>query len=319
MLAMCACVCVCVCIPACVHVFVHVRVCVCQHDITRESHHRSIALNSLLCSTPKLFPCSTQVLSWGDGSSGVLGHGDEVTCQLPMKIQGLDKREVYIIAASLSHCAAVSRDGCSFTWGSGGSGRLGHGDERPRWKPTQVAALAASHVTFIACGPSASAAIDSSGALFLWGDNFCGQLFHHDASPPAQGAELEVLSPRMFGGLPQGVAVAQVALGAYHTVVIASVTCAVYAWGDNTKGQLGSGDKKAHMQPYCVTGGVDVVGPSSMQRGHSVVCGELMTAVIDIQARKHCVLQPVFSFDFSCIHRGGCSHGVWVRWGWGMT
>jgi hypothetical protein len=63
-------------------------------------------------------------------------------------------------------------------------------------------------------------------------------------------------------------------LGAYHTAAIISVTCALYTWGDNSKGQvtvgfgssiqtiffftffwqLGSGDKKAYHAPYCVTG-----------------------------------------------------------------
>jgi hypothetical protein len=27
-----------------------------------------------------------QVLSWGDGSGGVLGHGDEIVCALPTKV-----------------------------------------------------------------------------------------------------------------------------------------------------------------------------------------------------------------------------------------
>jgi hypothetical protein len=29
---------------------------------------------------------SAQVLSWGDGCGGVLGHGDEIVCALPTKV-----------------------------------------------------------------------------------------------------------------------------------------------------------------------------------------------------------------------------------------
>lgn len=131
--------------------------------------------------------------------------------------------------------------------------RLGHGDEWHRWKPTPVSALAQSHVTFVACGPASSAAIDTNGQLYLWGDNFCGQLFPLAAQPEKTGAELEILLPRLFGGLPAGMVVTQVALGAYHTAAIASMTCDLYMWGDNTKGQLGSGDKKAYSAPFCAT------------------------------------------------------------------
>jgi alpha-tubulin suppressor-like RCC1 family protein len=71
--------------------------------------------------------------------------------------------------------------------------RLGHGDEWPRWKPTQVAALASHHVTSVACGPAASAAVDYNGQLYLWGDNFCGQLFLNEAQSDGTVSELEVM------------------------------------------------------------------------------------------------------------------------------
>jgi hypothetical protein len=78
-------------------------------------------------------------------------------------------------------------------FGSDCTNRLGHGDEWPRWKPTQVAALAAARVSFVACGPASSAAIDASGQLHLWGDNFCGQLFPRVGRPDATDAGLEVM------------------------------------------------------------------------------------------------------------------------------
>ena len=36
------------------------------------------------------------------------------------------------------HTAAITEDGHLWTWGHGGSGRLGHGDEANRWRPTRV-------------------------------------------------------------------------------------------------------------------------------------------------------------------------------------
>jgi alpha-tubulin suppressor-like RCC1 family protein len=119
----------------------------------------------------------------------------------------------------LQHCAAVSRDGSCFTWGCNASGRsvvpvpipnvfsiliavcrLGHGDEWPRWKPTQVTALASCHVTFVACGPASSAAIDSGGQLYLWGDNFCGQLIPCANAVQITGLEIEVMGCGGCGG-----------------------------------------------------------------------------------------------------------------------
>ena len=51
--------------------------------------------------------------------------------------------------------------------------------------------------------------------------------------------------------------------------------------------QLGSGDKKAYEAPLCVTSAGDSAASSALQRVHSVVCGEMMTAVIDLQVRTH--------------------------------
>lgn len=37
-----------------------------------------------------------QVLSWGDGSGGVLGHGDETVCALPAKVTSCEDKRVML-------------------------------------------------------------------------------------------------------------------------------------------------------------------------------------------------------------------------------
>jgi hypothetical protein len=89
--------------------------------------------------------------------------------------------------------------------------------------------------------------------------------------------------------------------------------------------QLGSGDKKPHNAPHCVslcTINANDAAPSQMQKAHSVVCSELMTAVVDVQASAQVlrfsnfvsVFFVRFSMDdFAC--RAVCSLGglgLWV-------
>ena len=69
------------------------------------------------------------VWSWGDGFSGRLGHGDEQRQLLPKKVEALAGRRVVAVAAGVNHSIATTADDAVFTWGKGGHGCLGHGED----------------------------------------------------------------------------------------------------------------------------------------------------------------------------------------------
>ncbi|GIL57699.1 hypothetical protein Vafri_12863 [Volvox africanus] len=68
---------------------------------------------------------SAQVLSWGDGASGQLGHGDRQPRHAPSAIEALWGLPVVQIAAGNKHSAAVTASGHAFLWGCNSFGQLG--------------------------------------------------------------------------------------------------------------------------------------------------------------------------------------------------
>jgi len=68
------------------------------------------------------------VWSWGTGSYGRLGHGDQQRQLLPKKIEAFAGQRVAAVSAG-THCLALTADGAVFTWGKGEDGCLGHGED----------------------------------------------------------------------------------------------------------------------------------------------------------------------------------------------
>lgn len=79
-----------------------------------------------------------QVLSWGDGEDGKLGHGDSLTLDSPKIIEALLAKRVFYVACGSAHSAAITSNGELYTWGQGQYGRLGHGDEISQYTPKLV-------------------------------------------------------------------------------------------------------------------------------------------------------------------------------------
>lgn len=104
----------------------------------------------------------------------VLGFGTSERHLLPRKIEDLE--DVVHIACGWDHSLAVSSTGALYTWGSGAHGKLGHGDEENRNRPTLVTALSSFRVVLAGGGSEHSAAITSSGELFTWGQSDGGRL-----------------------------------------------------------------------------------------------------------------------------------------------
>ena len=57
-----------------------------------------------------------EVFSWGNGDDGGLGHGDDISRNVPSRIESLSCIE-HIAAGPYSKSAAVNVDGSLFTWG----------------------------------------------------------------------------------------------------------------------------------------------------------------------------------------------------------
>jgi len=69
------------------------------------------------------------VWSWGNGDFGKLGHGDRQHQLLPNKVEAFADQRVVAVSAGGQHSIAITADGAVFTWGEGGHGCLGHGED----------------------------------------------------------------------------------------------------------------------------------------------------------------------------------------------
>jgi alpha-tubulin suppressor-like RCC1 family protein len=173
-----------------------------------------------------------EILSFGDGEFGKLGHGGEGNEMVPRLIEALNHVAVKQVAAGGVHSMVLTRDGDVFTWGYGGvGGQLGHGNMDSNLVPKRVEGL--TNVTDIAAGSFHSLAVGGGGAVYTWGHNDYGQLGLGD-----HGSSTKRLVPTEVPGVNEVVAVAA---GSYPSFVL-SRDGTVMACGSNRTGQLGLGD-----------------------------------------------------------------------------
>ncbi|WOK99091.1 PH, RCC1 and FYVE domains-containing protein 1 [Canna indica] len=218
-----------------------------------------------------------QLFTFGDGTFGVLGHGDRKSISIPREVESLKDLRTVRVACGVWHTAAVveimsgnsSSSNCSsgklFTWGDGDKGRLGHGDKEPRLFPTCVSHLIEPNFCQVACGHSLTVALTTSGHVYTMGSTVYGQL----GDPQADGK----LPVRVEGKLLKCF-VEEISCGDYHVAVLTSRT-EVYTWGKGANGRLGHGDADDRNTPTLVEALKD-------KQVRSVVCGSSFTAAICI-------------------------------------
>uniref|UniRef100_A0A667WVS1 Alsin Rho guanine nucleotide exchange factor ALS2 n=1 Tax=Myripristis murdjan TaxID=586833 RepID=A0A667WVS1_9TELE len=68
----------------------------------------------------------TEVWSWGRGTEGQLGHGDQLARLQPLCIKSLSGEEVIKVAAGCHHSLALTAQCQVYSWGSNMCGQLGH-------------------------------------------------------------------------------------------------------------------------------------------------------------------------------------------------
>jgi alpha-tubulin suppressor-like RCC1 family protein len=170
-----------------------------------------------------------QLFSWGANTSGQLGLAGLVS-SAPAAVPGLT--DIATFAAGWNHSLAIRGSGEVLGWGSNNVGQVGDGSRTQRNQPVVVTLPApARHV---AGGPSGSMALDSTAGHLAWGSIPLGD---------GQAAG--------FAGAPQrvrGVSFVRIAAGRSHVIALRS-DGSVWAWGENTSGQLGTGDRAARLVP----------------------------------------------------------------------
>lgn len=183
------------------------------------------------------------VWSWGWGAHGQLGTGDVEDRNAPVIIEELSGLRVVRLACGDRHSFAVTADGRVYAWGSNEFGQLG---VAPRGEtvlsPVCVSGLEGLVVVGLSSGDRHSAAVTNVGSVYTWGCGSDGQCGHGDFG--------DVGRPRVVEGMG-GENVASVHCG--HNFTLAVTDCGgVWAWGNNTYGQLGNGGEEKSAVPVKV-------------------------------------------------------------------
>ncbi len=177
------------------------------------------------------------------------GHGVRLDERFPRKVEAdRSKLGSFVrVACGDRHTAVVNDVGKVITFGSGQHGQLGHGNGADQLRPMLIAegALATQIVISIACGATTTAAVTSTGLLYLCG---FGESIHPKGCSNIQD------TPRLVKIKEP---VKQVACGQAHVLVLTDGGD-VYAFGMASYGQLGHGSRSNVRNPRLVLRGKEI-------------------------------------------------------------
>jgi len=161
----------------------------------------------------------------------MLGHGDNQDQWQPKEVEAFAGQRVVTVSAGEQHSLAITANGAVWSWGDGGHGRLGHGDEQRQLLPKKIEALAGQRVVAVSAGEH-SLALTADGAVWSWGGGASGKLGHGDLQNQLLPKKIEALA---------GQRVLAVSAGYFHSLAL-TADGAVWSWGFGAFGMLGHGD-----------------------------------------------------------------------------
>ncbi|CAN7074837.1 unnamed protein product [Brassica oleracea var. botrytis] len=124
-----------------------------------------------------------RVFTCGSNTHGQLGHGDTLDSPIPRAVEFFQSvGPVVQIAAGPSYVLAVTQDGSVYSFGSGSSFCLGHGEQQDEHQPRVIQAFKRKgvHILRVSAGDEHAVAFDSNGQVYTWGKGYCGALGHGD-------------------------------------------------------------------------------------------------------------------------------------------
>ena len=199
-------------------------------------------VNGLIHNSSPLVPyalSSMQSLLWPAWNAEATFYGSGFTNFTAFSVPRLGRNMLFlrarsnfaprIIGAGVSHNVVIRRDGTVWAWGANGNGELGNGRWTNTNTPVRVTGL--SNIVALVAPPdnSFTLALDAGGKVWSWGANGSGQLGRGDELYADENTA--VLVP----GLSNIVAIA----GGVGDAVALKSDGTVWAWGDNSIGQLG--------------------------------------------------------------------------------
>eukprot|EP00741_Cyanophora_paradoxa_P007482 tig00001130_g7237.t1 len=208
------------------------------------------------------------VVGFGKGGGGRLGKGDETNEYEPLRVGQLSALRVAQVAAGGLHSAVLDEEGRLYTFGFGGYGQLGHGEEVMKLlEPRRVEVLAGMPLRHVSCGGTHMAAVSREGEVFAWGREDQGRL----GIPAGTSDSGLQCSPVRLARAPKDVRA--VSCGGFHTALLTGEG-RVFTFGGGQNGELGTGEMANRHEAR------GVQGPLGQRRVVEVRCGGLHTVAL---------------------------------------
>jgi alpha-tubulin suppressor-like RCC1 family protein len=167
--------------------------------------------------------------AWGSNYYGQLGVDSSREGRYsPVQI-GNENNWVAVSAGSL-HTMAIKSDGTLWAWGDNSHGQLGDSGIATSFQTTPEQIGTDTHWAFVSAGDLHNIAIKTDGTIWVWGNNFYGQL--------GDGTQTSQTYPKQICIGTKWIAISA---GMSHTMAI-KTDGTLWAWGSNYYGQLGDGN-----------------------------------------------------------------------------
>jgi len=184
-------------------------------------------------------------VAWGDNTYGQIGVGYPLARCVPTQVGSVGGWTE--VSVNVGYGLGIRDDGSLWGWGDGPLAQVQAGPFRA---PVPVGG--ATDWKSVAAGTSFAAALKTDGSLWAWGSNDHGELGLGDTdardTPTQVGSDIDWTAVSCGGDLVDG---------DDHALALKS-DGTLWAWGDNTYGQLGLGDAAV---------GTDQLAPTQVEAG----------------------------------------------------
>ena len=202
-----------------------------------------------------------QLYMWGNNANGNLGDGTSVSRSSPVLVVGgllFNSFITYSNSGSGNVTLGITPSGTLYSWGSSASGALGNGTSSSVSSPVLVlGGLTWSSISLVVDSVASYPIVfglTNSGALYSWGSNSFGMLGNGTVNTTFSSPTL-VLGGLSFQNIITSQLQSNTEVGVNSIYGLTNGN-SLYAWGQNSYGQLGDGTASNRSSPVAVLGGL---------------------------------------------------------------